>query len=417
MKKVIVGLVVMLSISLHAQGAKTDKGVNKVVMILVDGIATDQFYKANTSSIDAMTKTGAFSEAYVGGRKGGYSETPTISAVGYNSMLTGTWSNKHNVLDNAIAQPNYNYPTIFRVLKDAYPNKKTAIYSSWLDNRTKLVGEGLPQTNNMQMDYHFDGLELDKKRFPHDSLNKYLKRIDAEVAREAANNIYETGPDLSWVYLEHSDDMGHIYGDSPELYSTIAYEDALIGLIADAVKLREKETGEHWLVIVTTDHGRMPADGKHHGGQSYRERSTWIAMNKPTTNDYFKNNTVAIVDIFPTICDFMDIPLPDETAYELDGVSLTKKVDIYDLEGFCFNEKFLKLKWLTTANESEKAKILVSYTNGKKEGKKDTYTLLGETDIQNKEFNGTVKPNKAFKYMKIVMQTKNQITNTWVKIN
>ena len=100
------------------------------------------------------------------------------------------------MLDNAIVEPNYNYPTIFRVLKDAYPNKKTAIYSSWLDNRTKLVGEGLVQTNNIQMNYHFDGLELDKKKFPHDSLNKYLKRIDAEVAREAANNIYETGPDL-----------------------------------------------------------------------------------------------------------------------------------------------------------------------------------------------------------------------------
>jgi hypothetical protein len=161
----------------------------------------------------------------------------------------------------------------------------------------------------------------------------------------------------------------------------------------------------------------MPADGKHHGGQSYRERSTWIAMNKPITNDYFKNNKVAIVDIFPTICDFMDIPLPEETAYELDGISLTKKVDLYDLEGFCFNQKFLKLRWLTTNKESEKAKIFVSYTNYKKEGKKDNYTLLGETDIQDKEYNIAVKPNKAYKYMKIVMQTKNQISNTWVKTN
>lgn len=417
MKKVIVVLVVFISIALHAQEMVKKQGVKKVVMILVDGIATDQFYKANTSSIDAMTKTGAFSEAYVGGIKGGYSETPTISAVGYNSMLTGTWSNKHNVLDNAIGAPNYNYPTIFRVFKDAYPNKTTAIYSSWLDNRTKLVGEGLPQTNNIKMDYHFDGLELDTEKYPHDSVKKYLKRIDAEVAREAANNIYETGPDLSWVYLEHSDDMGHLYGDSQEFYSTVAYEDALIGLIADAVKLREKETGEEWLVIVTTDHGRMPTDGKHHGWQSYRERSTWVALNKPITNDYFKNNKVAIVDIFPTICDFMDIQIPIETAYELDGISLTQKVDIYDLEGFCFNEKYLKLKWLTVAKETEKAKIFVSYTNYKKEGKKDTYTLIGETDIQDKEFNIKVKPNKAFKYMKIVMQTKNQISNTWVKVN
>lgn len=240
----------------------------KVVIILVDGIPTDLLYKTSTPVLDAMAKEGAFSEAYVGGRKSHITESPTISAVGYNTMLTGTWVNKHNVYGNAIKKPNYHYPTIFRLLKDAYPDKKTAIYSTWLDNRTKLLGEGLAATRHLKVDFHFDGLELDEKKYPHDAQKKYLKRIDAEVARKAANHILEAGPALSWVYLEHSDDVGHMYGEGPELKRTITYEDALIGFIWDAVKLREKKTGEDWLVIITTDHGRDPETAKHHGGRN-----------------------------------------------------------------------------------------------------------------------------------------------------
>lgn len=389
---------------------------NKVVFIIVDGISTDLLYKANTPSIDAISNEGAFTEAYVGGKKGSYTETPTISAVGYNSLLTGTWVNKHNVFGNYIVNPNYNYPTIFKVLKDAFPDKKTAIYSTWLDNRTKLVGEGLEATDKIKLDYHFDGLELDEKNFPHDLQKKYLKRIDAEVAREAANHIYNNGPDLSWVYLEHSDDMGHLYGESQQFFEAVSYEDALVGLIWDAVKLREKETGENWLLIITTDHGRSPEDGKHHGGQSDRERNTWVVLNKPIANHYLKNNKVAIVDIFPTIVDFMQIPLPKQTSYELDGVSLIKQVDVFNLEGVLIKDKYLHLKWLADHKENQIAKVYISYTNKAKQGKDDMYELLDEINIQEKEFTAKISPPKNTSFVKVVLETKNHTVNTWIKL-
>ncbi|MEQ9581030.1 MAG: alkaline phosphatase family protein, partial [Arenibacter sp.] len=98
------------------------------MFVIVDGISADVLEKIETPNLDAIAKKGGYTRAYVGGTKDGYSETPTISAVGYNSLLTGTWANKHNVWGNSIKDPNYNYWTIFRYAKENRPKLKTAIF-------------------------------------------------------------------------------------------------------------------------------------------------------------------------------------------------------------------------------------------------------------------------------------------------
>ena len=185
--------------------------------------------KLDLPNLDAIKKAGGYSKAIVGGEKGGYSQTPTISAVGYNSILTGTWVNKHNVWGNEIKEPNYNYTNIFHLLKDQFPRKRIGIFSSWQDNRTKLVGEGMPEAGNIKFDFKVDGLELDTINYPHDDNSDYMHRIDEKVANEASQNILTFAPDLSWVYLEYTDDMGHKYGDSPEYNKAISYADEQVG--------------------------------------------------------------------------------------------------------------------------------------------------------------------------------------------
>ncbi len=69
----------------------------KVLFVIADGIPADVLERLHTPHLDAI---GTYIRAHVGGDKGTYSETPTISAVGYNSLLTGTWANKHNVWHN-----------------------------------------------------------------------------------------------------------------------------------------------------------------------------------------------------------------------------------------------------------------------------------------------------------------------------
>jgi hypothetical protein len=149
--------------------------------VIADGILADLIQQLPMPNLRALCKDGGFVKSYVGGEKDSYSQTPTISAVGYNSLLTGTWVNKHNVWDNDIAAPNYNYWNIYRFFKTQYPEGKTAIFSTWIDNRTKLIGSNVKAAGNLQPDYVFDGMELDTVKYPHDTAAIFIMSLTMQL--------------------------------------------------------------------------------------------------------------------------------------------------------------------------------------------------------------------------------------------
>ncbi|HMR91409.1 MAG TPA: alkaline phosphatase family protein [Chitinophagaceae bacterium] len=385
----------------------------KAIFVIVDGIAADVIESRPTPSLDAIAKEGGYTRAHVGGEKGGYSQTPTISAVGYNSLLTGTWVNKHNVWDNDIAAPNYNYWTIFRFFKEQYPDKKAAIFSSWLDNRTKLVGESLQETGNLKLDYHFDGLELDTVNYPHDRQRDFMQRIDEAVVNNAADYIKKEAPDLSWGYLEYTDDMGHMYGDSPEFFKAVSLMDAQIGRLWEAISYRKQNYKEDWVIYITTDHGRDSATGKHHGGQSDRERSTWIVTNAKGLNGYFKTGNPGVVDIMPSIAGFLDIKIPREQLMEIDGIPLTGSLSAVSPAATLENGK-LHISW-KAAGPGGNARIWVSSTNHFKTGGKDEYTLKATVPVAQEK--AIVDINEIpSSFYKIVIETPGNFLNYWIII-
>lgn len=404
-------LLALLTTSLRA-GVQPPARARKVVFIIADGIPADVLEKATTPNIKKVMAAGTYLPAYVGGELGTYTQTPTISAPGYMDLITGTWGYKHNVWDNAVKAPNYQYQNIFRLLKEARPAAKLGIFSTWLDNRTKLVGEGLPAAGNVTFDYHADGYDLDTVAFPHDKGSLYTHAIDDKVVAEAAQCLRQNAPDLSWVYLEYTDDMGHRYGDSEQQQRAVGYVDEQVGRIWAAIQARTKHHAEDWLLVLTTDHGRDAATGKNHGGQSARERTTWLVLSDKNVNSYARRQPAAIVDVLPTIAHFMQLPLPQATQRELDGVPLIGPVSLAQPRVAAGSDS-LRLSWTALGTKTEKVKVWLTPTNNFKTGSPDQYRLLATVPLarQRLAFSRAAYPEAFYK---IVLEGEHNTLNCWL---
>jgi predicted AlkP superfamily pyrophosphatase or phosphodiesterase len=394
------------AISLFAQ--KTPKAI----FIIADGIPADVIERTDPPALAAISKRGGYTRAYVGGEKDAYSQTPTISAVGYNSLLTGTWVNKHNVWDNDIAAPNYNYWNIYRLFKTQYPKKTTAVFSTWLDNRTKLVGSDSAKAGNLQPDFYFDGMELDTILYPHDTAGYFYHLIDEAVTDTTASYIKRVAPDLSWVYLEYTDEMGHRHGNSKQMDDAVIKIDKQIGKIWQAIQYREKNFNEEWQIWITTDHGREN-NGYHHGGQSQRERTTWIVTNAKGLNERFKKQQPGIVDIMPSIATFLNITIPKDKVMEIDGVPLTGKLSATDAKASIKNNS-LEVKW-NVINKEGRTKIWMATTNNFKTGGHDDYKLVAEVPVSDGKAIVDIKQTPSAFY-KIVIQMPYNFLNRWLII-
>ncbi|GAB4426198.1 MAG: hypothetical protein OHK0039_44130 [Bacteroidia bacterium] len=391
----------------------------KAVFIIIDGIPADVVERVSTPALDDIAAAGGYTRAYVGGEKGGYSQTPTISAPGYMSLLTATWANKHNVWDNYSQSPNYAYWNVFRIVETADSSLKTAIFSTWLDNRTVLVGEGQPQAGDFRIDHAFDGFETDTLAFPHDTASQYILAIDEHVATGAARYLADQGPDLSWVYLQYTDDAGHARGDSEAFDSAVQRADAQVGRIWVAVQQRQRDLGEDWMIVVTTDHGRDSLTGMDHGDQSTRERLTWIATNHPQLNARFQAQP-GIVDIVPSLLRHLGVEAPEAIAREIDGVPFTGELAVSDLRATLDSNR-LHVAWRAHVPTGEAA-LWLATDNRFRAGQPDTYEPLATLPLADTLATFTLTDAQLAAcrrngILKVVLQTPQQTLNRWVRLD
>lgn len=373
----------------------------KAVYIIIDGVPADMIERIHPQVIYDIASQGGYSRAYTGGEIGGYSETATISAIGYTNLLTATWYNKHNVGGNDNLKPNYNYWTIFRLAKEQPKDYKTALYSSWTDNRTVLVGEGKEETGHLKIDYVRDGYDLDTVSFPKREKELRIFDIDEKVSKEAAEGIRCDAPDLSWVYLWYTDDAGHIEGNGAFFDEYVQKADAEIGRIWDAVKYREANFDEEWMVVVTTDHGRTE-NGHNHGGQSLRERTTWISTNVPV-NAHFNPSDLAITDIAPSLSRYLGFEVPHDVLWEQDGSPFIGENDIHDLKTSPYDDS-VSLSW-ELYNPDAAPSVYATAGDKFKTGGKDDWIKLADLPRGTKTYTVDLSKLPESKVYKFVVLT------------
>ena len=405
MKKFLVFVLCVLAVVAQAK-------TRKAVYIIIDGVPADQIERLQPPTISAIAAEGGYARAYTGGEIGQYSQTATISAIGYTNLLTATWYNKHNVGGNSNLKPNYNYWTLFRIAKEQQKDYKTGLYSSWTDNRTVLIGEGKPETGHLKIDYVRDGYDLDTVQFPHKDLELHIFDIDEKVSTEAAQSIRTDAPDLSWVYLWYTDDAGHIKGNGKFFDDYVMKADNQIKRIWEAVQYREANFDEEWMVVVTTDHGRDES-GYGHGAQSWRERTTWISTNVPV-NVRFQSPSLSITDIAPSICRYLGLVTPQDVLWEQDGMPFVGKVDIYDLQVMPYDQS-VRLSWKSYyPSVPVPVTVYVATDNKFKEGGKDTYIKVLTTTSTAQKCEVDLSKLPESKFYKFVVVTPNNHLNRWL---
>jgi hypothetical protein len=233
------------------------------------------------------------------------------------------------------------------------------------------------------------------------------------VIHKADSVIRVSAPDMSWIYLEYTDEVGHLIGDGLAMDQAVGYLDQQMGRIYKAIEYRKTKFNEDWLLFITTDHGRDSIAGKNHGGQSSRERTTWIITNYPSLNEYSRTFQPGIVDILPSMVSFMGIEIPAINKNELDGVSLIGKVSLANPKAIIKNDS-LWINWNTISKEGS-LKISIAYGDQFKISKMDNYIPLLNTSLKSNNVGiplNSLLTGKA----KILLEGKYNTVNTAIVI-
>ncbi|WP_035600444.1 alkaline phosphatase family protein [Haloferula sp. BvORR071] len=244
----------------------------RALVIGIDGLRADalkqQVESGNAPAIASLVANGTVTwNAYAGGKLGGVTQQPTISGPGWTSILTGMWTDRHNVVDNGT--PAYNQPGVSgsylvdqaphfaKRLEEAAPGTFASSIASW-----NWIEDYLVTAQPSYLDYHQKG-----------SGSSYALR-DQDVKSKAVAHLAAADPDVLFLHFDQVDGAGHSSGFStsvPSYMSAITAVDVHVGDVLAAIAARPQRAAEQWVVVLTTDHGGTT--GGSHGGQSIDERT------------------------------------------------------------------------------------------------------------------------------------------------
>lgn len=228
-----------------------------VCIIGCDGMGT--FHgKTETPYMDALFENGACNYTTLAAK-------PSISAQGWASLLTGAIPEVHR-LTNYDMHPIEGLPTIFQMVKDAYPDAETAAYSMWSPIPLQIISP------NGGMTSYAVGPDIEPEDRKND--NEFWVEADGEICQKTLAYLDSHSPKLLFMHFGSTDTFGHRcgYGSSEQL-RVIRYLDEKIGKIV--AKYKEKGIFKDTLFIVTADHGGF---NNGHGGWTDAEKYVFLGV-------------------------------------------------------------------------------------------------------------------------------------------
>jgi predicted AlkP superfamily pyrophosphatase or phosphodiesterase len=277
-------------------GNAVDHGEPKLLLIGLDGVRVDRLQAAATPNLDALAAAGFFSSALG-------TADPTVSGPCWSSMLTGVWPEKHGVRGNDFTANRYEeYPDFLTRLERADGTLSTYAVVDWPPLGSSASGGPL-------LSGAIDRIAL----IDGDSLGY---RVADSLSIEAAiDALADPDLDAAFVYLGDVDVVGHEYGAvGSEYRAAIEWADTRVGMLVEAIRRRSTLSGEDWLVLVSSDHGRT--DAGTHGGESAIERTVFLIVSGGGA-DAAASGEARIVDVAATALAHFGVPI--DPAWALDG--------------------------------------------------------------------------------------------------
>jgi predicted AlkP superfamily pyrophosphatase or phosphodiesterase len=261
--------------------------MRKVIFILSDGLRYD-------TAVEQMGFLGHLVESNLADLYKIVGELPSMSRPMYETVHTGVPVIEHGVASNQVVRRS-KMPNIFQSAVDA--GKTTAASAAfWFSELYNKV------PYEMLDDREVDdaSLLIQHGRFYYDDATP-----DIEVFTAAGMLVRKFNPDYLLVHPMGMDDTGHKYGADSKEYHTraIRQDEILANLIPEWME-------RDYNILVTSDHG-MNAN-KMHNGTTPDVREVPLFMIRPGhSGKGDTGKTVSHLQIAPTICKLLDVPIPE----------------------------------------------------------------------------------------------------------
>lgn len=338
----------ILSLILFVPAAlASKKDTPNVLLITIDTLRPDRLScygstRLKTPNIDGLAGKGAlFSRAF--------SHNP-ITLAAHVNILLGLTPPAHGVHDNSNFIVRDEFTTLAEWLKKAGYSTSAIIGAFPLDSRFGL---------NQGFDFYDDNYGAQDP----EAMSFVERRAEEVVDRAVGWLEGRTGPWFLWVHLfdphqRYSPPEPFLSRFKDDLYSgEVAYVDQALGKLFSSIEA--KGAGPKTITVITGDHGESL--GEHgestHGYFAYNA-TLWIPLivAVPGAKPMTISANVSHADIFPTVCDLLDLEKPSPLHGRslvplLEGKKLPER-DIYfeALTAYC-NRGWAPLRGFISGNK------------------------------------------------------------------